>query len=224
MKKTIGTTLLTIGLSMYIGATNINEAHADEIATVTINDLNVRTGPSTKYKVIAKVNKNAKVSVLKSSNGWSQVRLSNGSNGWLSGKYLNVQQQGDLNTSNAKADKIVAVAKQQLGKPYVWGASGPSSFDCSGLTSYVYKSAINHKLPRTSTQQSKVGKTVSKSNLQKGDLIFFGTSSKNINHVGLYIGNSQMIHSPKPGEKVRTENINSSYYSKRFVTAKRMLN
>ncbi|MGL4913828.1 MAG: NlpC/P60 family protein [Romboutsia sp.] len=222
MKKIIGT-LLTIGLSMYVGMTNINEAHADEIATVTINDLNVRSGPSTKYKVIAKVNKDTKVSVLKSSNGWSQVRLSNGANGWLSGKYLTVQQN-DLNTSNAKADKVVAVAKQQIGKPYVWGASGPSSFDCSGLTSYAYKTAINHKLPRTSKEQSKVGTTISKSNLQKGDLIFFGSSSKNINHVGLYIGNSQMVHSPKPGEKVRIDNINSSYYSKRFVIAKRMLN
>lgn len=222
MKKIIGT-LLTIGLSMCIGSTNINEVYADEIATVTIDDLNVRTGPSVKYKIIAKVNKNAKVSVLKSSNGWNQVRLSTGEDGWLNGKYL-TSQQSNLNTNNAKADKIVAVAKQQIGKPYVWGANGPSSFDCSGLTSYVYKSSVNHKLPRTSTQQSKVGKTVSKSNLQKGDLIFFGSSSKNINHVGLYIGNSQMIHSPKPGDKVRTDNINSSYYAKRFVTAKRMLN
>lgn len=222
MKKIIGT-LLTIGLSMYVGIANINEAHADEIATVTINDLNVRSGPSTKYKVIAKVNKDAKVSVLKSSNGWSQVRLSNGANGWLSGKYLTAQQN-DLNTNNAKADKVVAVAKQQIGKPYVWGASGPSSFDCSGLTSYAYKTAINHKLPRTSKEQSKVGTTISKSNLQKGDLIFFGSSSKNINHVGLYIGDSQMIHSPKPGEKVRTESINSKYYANRFVTAKRVLN
>ena len=123
------------------------------------------------------------------------------------------------NTSSAQA--VVNLAYSKLGSPYVWGAEGPNSFDCSGLTSYVYKNAAGVSLPRTSSAQSGYGKTVSKSNLQPGDLVFFGSGS--VSHVGIYIGGGNMIHSPKPGESVKITSINSSYYSGRFITAKRVL-
>lgn len=121
-----------------------------------------------------------------------------------------------------KAEKIVELAYKQIGKPYSWGSTGPNSFDCSGLTSYVYKNSVNIKLPRTSKEQSKYGQTVSKSELQSGDLVFFG-SGKTVSHVGIYIGDSKMIHSPSPGQTVRVEKINSTYYSNRLITAKRVL-
>lgn len=123
------------------------------------------------------------------------------------------------NTSSAQA--VVNLAYSKIGSPYVWGAEGPNSFDCSGLTSYVYKNAAGVSLPRTSSAQSGYGKTVSKSNLQPGDLVFFGSGS--VSHVGIYIGGGNMIHSPKPGESVKITSINSSYYSGRFITAKRVL-
>ena len=123
------------------------------------------------------------------------------------------------NTSSAQA--VVNLAYSKIGSPYVWGAEGPNSFDCSGLTSYVYKKAAGVSLPRTSSAQSVYGKTVSKSNLQPGDLVFFGSGS--VSHVGIYIGGGNMIHSPKPGESVKITSINSSYYSGRFITAKRVL-
>jgi cell wall-associated NlpC family hydrolase len=104
---------------------------------------------------------------------------------------------------SAKAQKVIAFAKKQLGKPYVWGATGPNSYDCSGLTQDAWK-AGGVSLPRTTWDQVKVGTKVSKSAMKPGDLIFF---YDDISHVGIYVGNGQMIHAPKPGANVRYESI-----------------
>ncbi|SCK28339.1 C40 family peptidase [Streptomyces sp. WMMB 322] len=100
-----------------------------------------------------------------------------------------------------QAGKVLAYAKAQLGKPYVWGATGPSSFDCSGLTQGAWKAA-GISLPRTTWDQVKVGTKVAKSEMKAGDLIFF---YDDISHVGIYVGDGQMIHAPKPGTNVRYE-------------------
>lgn len=71
--------------------------------------------------------------------------------------------------------KIVSKAKEQIGKPYIWGASGPGSFDCGGLVKYVYKQAVNIELPMGTFNQEKYGKEVSLSSLLPGDLLFYGT-------------------------------------------------
>ncbi|SCH77072.1 Probable endopeptidase YafL precursor [uncultured Clostridium sp.] len=116
------------------------------------------------------------------------------------------------------------MANKQIGKPYVWGAEGPNAFDCSGLTYYVYKTALGITLPRTSTEQSKTGTTVSRSNLQPGDLIFSSTNgSGSVSHVGIYIGNGQMIHAPKPGDTVKKTNINTTYWNNAYLWAKRYI-
>lgn len=127
-------------------------------------------------------------------------------------------------TSSSKQSAIVNLANAQLGKPYVWGAEGPNSFDCSGLTSYVYKNAAGISLPRNSSSQSTYGTTVNHSNLQPGDLIYFSTNgSGNVSHVGIYVGNGEMIHSPKPGSIVQKSNINISYWNNAYLWAKRVL-
>jgi peptidoglycan DL-endopeptidase CwlO len=106
----------------------------------------------------------------------------------------------------SKADQAVAFAQAQIGKPYVWGATGPDSYDCSGLTGAAWKAA-GVDLPRTTYDQVNAGTTVSLANAQPGDLIFF---YDDISHVGLYIGDGMMIHAPKPGTNVREESI---YYA-----------
>ncbi|MEV0439175.1 NlpC/P60 family protein [Streptomyces spectabilis] len=103
----------------------------------------------------------------------------------------------------AKAEKVIAFAEKQIGKPYVWGATGPGSYDCSGLTQAAWKTA-GISLPRTTWDQVKVGTTVSTSGAKRGDLVFF---YDDISHVGIYIGNGKMIHAPKPGANVRVESI-----------------
>ncbi|MEU6800244.1 C40 family peptidase [Streptomyces neyagawaensis] len=106
-------------------------------------------------------------------------------------------------TYATKAAKALAFARAQIGKPYVWGATGPGSYDCSGLTQAAWKAA-GVDLPRTTYDQVNAGTTVSLSAARPGDLIFF---YDNIGHVGLYIGNGMMIHAPKPGTYVREESI-----------------
>ncbi|MEU3461521.1 C40 family peptidase [Streptomyces sp. NPDC006733] len=102
-------------------------------------------------------------------------------------------------TSSSQAEKAIAFAQQQIGKPYVWGATGPNSFDCSGLTQAAWKAA-GIDLPRTTWDQVKSGDRVSTSELRPGDLIFF---YDDISHVGLYIGDGNMIHAPHTGTVVK---------------------
>ena len=94
---------------------------------------------------------------------------------------------------------VVAYARSRLGCPYVWAASGPGAFDCSGLTMWCYRQ-IGISLPHSSRAQINVGQRVSRANLQPGDLVFFGSP---IHHVAMYIGGGMMIEAPYPGARVR---------------------
>ncbi|KUN98953.1 C40 family peptidase [Streptomyces caeruleatus] len=102
-----------------------------------------------------------------------------------------------------KAEKALAFARSQIGKPYVWGATGPDSYDCSGLTQAAWKAA-GVDIPRVTYDQVNAGTTVPLSSAQPGDLVFF---YDDVTHVGIYIGNGMMIHAPKPGAYVREESI-----------------
>lgn len=118
-----------------------------------------------------------------------------------------VSQAATATTATSAAKKVINLAKKQIGKPYVYGASGPSSFDCSGLTSYVYSNAVGKNIGRTTYVQLNAGKRVSVSNLKPGDLVFWGNY-----HVGIYLGNNQYIHAPQPGQNVTTASISSYFY------------
>ncbi|WP_328943014.1 NlpC/P60 family protein [Streptomyces sp. NBC_00250] len=111
--------------------------------------------------------------------------------------------RGPVTAPNARAAQAVSFAHAQLGKPYVWGATGPSAYDCSGLTQAAWRAA-GVSLPRTTYTQINAGRRVSRSQLAPGDLIFFYSG---ISHVGLYIGGGQMIHAPRPGAPVRVAPI-----------------
>ncbi|MEU2792813.1 NlpC/P60 family protein [Streptomyces sp. NPDC007100] len=111
--------------------------------------------------------------------------------------------QADGGTYSGKAAKALAFARAQMGKPYVWGATGPNSYDCSGLTQAAWKAA-GVSLPRTTWDQVKAGDRVATKDLKPGDLVFF---YDDISHVGMYIGDGKMIHAPKPGASVRVESI-----------------
>ncbi|WP_242424079.1 C40 family peptidase, partial [Frankia sp. EI5c] len=101
------------------------------------------------------------------------------------------------------ATRAIQEAHTQLGKPYVWGAEGPDSFDCSGLTQWVWgKAGVG--LPHYTGDQWTAGRRVTRDELIPGDLVFFGAD---LYHVGIYIGDGQMIHAPRTGEVVRVENV-----------------
>ena len=103
-------------------------------------------------------------------------------------------------------NRAVTLAKSQLGKPYKWGATGPNSFDCSGLIYWVAKQ-MGKSIPSTSSEQSRYGQSVSKGNLQPGDFVFFGKSK--VHHVGMYVGGGQYIHAPQTGDVVKISSLSS---------------
>lgn len=113
-------------------------------------------------------------------------------------------------STDASYTTVYNTAKQKLGHPYVWGATGPYAFDCSGFTGYVYKKAANITIPRTAQAQYNAYKHVSGTNVQKGDLVFFGYGTHSISHVGLYVGNGKMIDAQNRG--VVTERVHAPWW------------
>jgi len=117
---------------------------------------------------------------------------------------------------SSAAQAVVDTALAQLGDPYVWAGAGPSVFDCSGLTQFAYRAA-GISLPHSSLMQSTMGVPVSRADLQPGDLVFFYSP---ISHVGIYIGNGQMVHAPTTGDVVKVTSIQYMYG---FATARRLV-
>ena len=204
-----------------------------QIAKVTTDDLNIRSGADTIYPVLSVANTGDSVLIIeKDSSGWYKVQLANGVIGWCNSKYLDSFKSGSITiTSTGKVqetpeeliNKVISLAKAQIGKPYEYGSTGPNSFDCSGLAQYVFKNGANINLPRNSKAQAEVGRAVSKSDLRPGDLVFFNTSGSGISHLGIYIGDNQMVHAPSSGKKIQIVNITQSYWSSRYVTARRII-
>ena len=204
-----------------------------QIAKVTTDDLNIRSGADTIYPVLSVANTGDSVLIIeKDSSGWYKVQLTTGVVGWCNSKYLDSFKSGSITiTSTGKVqetpeeliNKVISLAKAQIGKPYEYGSTGPNSFDCSGLAQYVFKNGANINLPRNSKAQAEVGRAVSKSDLRPGDLVFFNTSGSGISHLGIYIGDNQMVHAPSSGKKIQIVNITQSYWSSRYVTARRII-
>src|SRR2546425_6770233 len=112
----------------------------------------------------------------------------------------------------------VGVAMSQLGKPYVWAAAGPDSFDCSGLVVYSF-GAVGKSLPHSTYALYSMGAPVSRDQLQPGDLVFFD----GLGHVGIYIGGDQFVHAPHTGDVVKVSSLNEGWYSSSYVGARRIL-
>jgi len=127
-------------------------------------------------------------------------------------------------SSGRSGADIIDYAKKFLGTKYVWGGSTPKGFDCSGFVKYVYKK-FGITLSRNSRSQASNGTYVKKANLKPGDLVFFDTDGgKNrINHVGIYIGSGKFIHASSSHSKVVISSLSSGFYSKNYMTARRVL-
>lgn len=122
--------------------------------------------------------------------------------------------------TSGKGATVVATAKNYIGSKYVYGATGPNSFDCSGFTQYVFK-LHGVSLNRTAAAQYSNGVAVDRANLQPGDLVMFGKSG--INHVGIYIGGGQIVHAANPSRGVTIDTITSGYYNNNYVGARRVM-
>jgi cell wall-associated NlpC family hydrolase len=112
-------------------------------------------------------------------------------------------------------------AERFVGIPYRWGGDNVvDGMDCSGFVRAVYN-LCGLSIPRTSREQFKAGDMIRKEELQDGDLVFFGSSADNINHVGIYVGSGKFVHAPRRGEEIRVTAVDESYFEKRFVGARR---
>ena len=210
--------------------------------------VNLRKEANTNSEVVTKLSLNTAVDVYAEENGWSKVKV-NGKEGYISSSLLSekkketsrsletprtktsenssentkTSQEKETTTTvpvSGKGATAVETAKKYIGCSYVYGASGPSSFDCSGFTSYVFKQH-GSSLNRTAAGQYSNGVAVSRNQLQPGDLVMFGKSG--INHVGIYIGGGQIVHAANKSRGVTTDTINSGYYNNNYVGARRVM-
>lgn len=123
----------------------------------------------------------------------------------------------------AAAENVLETAQQYLGTPYRYGGESPSEgFDCSGFVQYVF-SQQGISLERTADRQFLQGQPVSRQNLSPGDLVFFSSSGKYVDHVGIYAGNELFIHAPRTGRTVSYDSLDSQYYQVHFQGARRLL-
>ena len=120
-------------------------------------------------------------------------------------------------------DPASAEALSVVGTPYVRGGESPRrGFDCSGLVVYVYRAALGIELPRRVAELKNVGTRVRLRELQPGDLVFYNTRRRPYSHVGIYVGGGRFVHAPRPGARVRVEEIGKHYWRARFDGARRI--
>lgn len=236
---------LQIGEKLLIPGAKVVSSNKEATLKVHRDGVFLRKGPGTNYAAIAKLSKGTVLVSLGQQGDWQKVSLSNGKVGWIRRDMLGLSLAKKSTTSIARRPKrssnesvvaysasegnehigsnnVVSTAMRYRGTRYSYGGLSSRGFDCSGFVKYVYqKHGLN--LPHNAAAQYKYGKPVSKSELQPGDLVFFRTGgSKGINHVGIYIGNGQFIHASSAKGRVRIDNLNSGYYSQRFVGARRL--
>ena len=189
---------------------------------ITGGTINVRSGPGTDHERLTQVTTGKKVTILGALDGWTHISFGN-TEGYVLSDYV---CEGDTlpESEGGVGAQVAVMAPQYLGVRYVYGGSSPSGFDCSGFTMYLYKQ-FGYSLPHTASgQYANCGYKVSRSDLQPGDLVFFSSPSSGgrINHVGVYVGNGNVVHARYSIGKVYTNSLSESYYSKYYVGAVRI--
>lgn len=215
---------------------------AEKTMYVNTASIYMRKGAGTNYEVVDSLILNSSVIVTGEINDWYQVKVS-GKTGYIAKRLLsskkteesttrsseertnNQEQTTTNNVVTSKGEEVVNYAKQYLKCKYVYGASGPSTFDCSGFTMYVFKH-FGISLSHSATAQSKKGTYVAKENLQPGDLVFFKDyqTMDGIGHCGIYVGDGNFIHaSSGTGYCVKLSTLLTGSYNTRYSTARRII-
>lgn len=144
---------------------------------------------------------------------------------YLASKEFSNRYANDVYSTPAlSSNKIFAnAALDHLGVKYKYGGDEPDTgFDCSGLVAYAAEQSLGLKLPRRSREMARLGQAVERSELKKGDLVFFNTLGSRYSHVGIYLGDQQFVHAPRSGAVVRVESMNTNYWQKRYNGARRL--
>lgn len=200
-------------------AASLPQERAPVYVRITADSLNIRSAPGTDQEKVGKLSAGRIVETLEElEDGWYRIE-----EGYISAEFTEVVDPSEL-VQSSKGQEIVNYAMQFLGYPYVYGGSSPRGFDCSGFTSYIYKQ-FGYSLKRSASDQLDNGTSVSRSELQPGDLVMFkkGSSSRRASHVGIYIGNNQFIHSSTSRVGVIISGMDEAYYTSGFVGARRIV-
>ena len=178
--------------------------------------------PSEKHKSL-EVSYNTRLPLLSEDTISYRVLLPNGQKAWLR-KNDGTVYRSQTDISKPTADELINTGKMFLGLPYIWAGTSGFGFDCSGFTHTIYKSH-GITIPRDSGPQSRAGVAVDKENLQKGDLIFFAhdQGKGSVHHVAMYIGDGNMIHSPRAERSVEIIPLNTPGYIEEYAGARRYL-
>jgi cell wall-associated NlpC family hydrolase len=128
-----------------------------------------------------------------------------------------------VDSVSGRSENLINQAMELIGVRYRWNMDIPQSgLDGSGFVAYVFKDKLSFLIPRKSSQMSKVGKSITRDDLQPGDLVFFNTMRMTFSHVGIYVGENKFIHSPSKGASIRVDDMTSVYWDKRFDGARRL--
>lgn len=232
-------------------AQSIPDPNPPLVGTVLENNVNIRKGPGSAYDRVGSVGSGSAVALLARHKDWYRVQLENGTKAWIFSDLLKIapmavrrvpvtndipalparvrtaRATGGSSSSApvniAASGDVASFAVQFVGSRYRWGGSSPAGFDCSGLTSYVYRQ-FGVGLPRSAASQysTRVGAMIgSMGNLAPGDLMFFANTGgrRGISHVAIYIGGGQMVHAMTPRYGVQVSGVWSSYWQNHFVGA-----
>lgn len=210
---------------------------ADETMFLQASAVNLRSGPSTDTEILAVLNYGQSMRRTGVSAEWSKVELENGTEGYLLNKFIDasapptptptptpeptaaptkapaapVTVEKASSMSAETQQQMIKLARSFIGYPYVYATSGPTSFDCSGFTSYIYREMFGISLPRSARDQAFAGTGVSASSIQVGDIICFDWKRDGVcDHVGLYIGNGQYVDASYSRGLVREGTVNFS--------------
>ena len=203
----------------------------------TGDSLNIRSGPDTIYGTYGQINTGDAVQLIGQEGNWYKISTPLAACGYayISADYITTTAPAQVRSvapviyggtsGNVSAgQRVVQIAEQFLGLPYVYGGSTPAGVDCSGFTSYVFKQ-LGYTLNRVSADQINNGVPVSKSELQPGDLLLFKKQgAARIHHVGIYVGDGMMIHSPQTGDVIKYASIVNGYYNDCYYAARRIVN
>ena len=206
---------------------NVTVTETSKTMYVSTDTLNVRDSWLSTSTKVGTLTRNQSVTVTGScSNGWYRIKFE-GHTAYVSGKYLSDEagassSSGSISSGSGTATDIANFAMSFVGYSYVWGGMSPSTgFDCSGLMYYVL-TQYGYSMKRVANDQMTQGTAVSRSELQVGDLVFFGYGSY-ANHVGMYIGNGNFVHASTPSTGVRVNSLNETYYNTRYIGARRII-
>ena len=194
--------------------------------TVTGSVVNLRSGADINAAVLGKYSKDTKLVITDINGDWLAVTIG-GVSGYMHSDYVLITagNPADIGAgATTEAEAILDYAYQYLGVAYKFGGTSAAGFDCSGFTRFVF-SSFGINLTHSATTQSTEGASVAKADLIPGDLVFFKNPDNfaSIGHVGIYVGNNSFIHATSPGDVVKVDSLVSSYYSKYYVCAARVL-